>query len=273
MEFIAPPIQKLETNKIALIDADFLKYLVVYKVKKDYDNNVAHIHTNPVAIYTQEYLDRIFASFSAKGFIFCFSGSSENTFRTSVSFEKKYKGTREYVDTYPNELQDKSEVVKYVRSRYPSLLFKDLEADDVLSMLQDEHTFIYSNDKDLLQIPGTHYDIKKAIFKEITQIEAFKFLMTQMVTGDSVDNISGLKAYGPIKTEKLLTNVGVKNLPFTVLLEYMKVHGLFNGIDCFVESWNLLKLRGNRGSHFLSEYKSAFDLLNMLKLEILNEKK
>jgi len=146
-------------------------------------------------------------------------------------------------------------------------LFKDLEADDVISMLQDDETFVYSKDKDLLQIPGTHFNLKTGLFYEITKEQGMRFLLYQLLEGDSVDNIVGLKSYGKVTIEKLLTNVPTKNVPFKVLLEFMKKKGMSEGIDCFVEAWLLLRLRTNRGEYFLSNYKSAFDLLRMLKLE------
>ena len=101
---------------------------------------------------TKYYLERIFSAFNCSGSIFCFSGVSSNTFRVSFSFEKKYKGNRKYIKNYEDEEKDKMEVIEYIKKRYPTLLFKDLEADDVISMLQDEDTFVYSRDKDLISI-------------------------------------------------------------------------------------------------------------------------
>jgi len=265
MEIVAPTKQIIETDKIALVDADYIKYLVVDSVMKAQNNKEAYIYENMVHKFTKERIDHILNTVKAKGYLFCFSGPAEYTFRSYIAFDKKYKGNRTYVPKYPQELLDKQEVVKYIRERFPSLQFKDLEADDVLSMLQDEETFIWSKDKDLLQIPGTHFDIKEERFLEVSKADAFSFLMTQMLTGDSVDNISGLKACGPVGAANLLTNINVKTMGHTVLTAYMKNHGLVEGLDCFVEAWNLLKLRGNRGEHFLSKYKHAFDTLRLIK--------
>jgi len=265
MEFIVPKSETPKTDKIALIDADYIKYLVTNDMFKDFKAESRVIFKNPVHHYTQERLDNIFSSFEAKGYLFCFSGPSVNTFRCAVSFDKPYKGNRTYVENYENELADKMEVVDYIKNRYPSLIYNDLEADDLLCMLQDDETFIYSNDKDLKQIAGTHWDIKEHKFVQITEAEAFEFLMKQIVTGDSVDNITGLYGYGDVKSEKLLTDIPVKHMPNKVLTEYIKNHGFFNGIDMFVETWNLIRLRNNRGTNFLSKYKGAFDVLRMLK--------
>lgn len=267
MEIIIPKNESPETDKIGLIDADFIKYLVVHDIFKDIKMKNAMLYKNPVHHYTQERVDNVISSFNCKALLFCFSGPSDNTFRCSVSFEKKYKGNRSYNENYENEANDKMEVVKYIKERYPSLIYNNLEADDLLCMLQDEDTFIYSKDKDLLQIPGMHWDIQKEVFFEVSQSEGLSFLMEQMVTGDTTDNITGIQGSGPVAAKKILEGVTVKNQAFAVMMAYFNKYGIVNGIDCFVESWNLLKLRGNRGDYFLSKYKGAFDTLRLLKNE------
>jgi hypothetical protein len=257
---------KLKTDKIALIDADFIKYFVCNDIKKEIDKKVAYIYEDPAIKFTKKRLNKIFNSFDSAGIIFCFSGSSENTFRTGVSFEKKYKGNRTYTPLYEGELADKATCMRYIKERYPTLLYGDLEADDLLCMLQDKETFIYSRDKDLIQVSGTHYDVEKHEFIEVSNEQALKFLMTQMLTGDSVDNISGIKGIGEVKAVELLTNLNAKESVVKVFNQYIIENGYFNGIDMFVESWNLLRLRNNRGTYFKSRYQGAFDVLQMLKL-------
>jgi len=263
-EFLVPFDKAPDVDKIALIDADYIKYLVANDILKDLKSKTAIIYKNPVHHYTQIRVDRIINSFTAKGYLFCFSGPSDNTFRCSVSFDRKYKD-RDYSESYEKELEDKTEVVKYIRDRYPSVKYNDLEADDLLSMLQNDDTFIYSNDKDLLQVPGLHWNIKTKSFFEVSKSDGLDFLMTQMLLGDSGDSIAGLKGCGEVGAKKLLMDIQVKDKPFKVLLEYMKKHGMVNGIDCFVEAWNLLKLRNGRGDFFISKYKGAFDTLRLIK--------
>lgn len=268
ISMIVPPIVKLKTNKIALIDADYIKYLVCASIKKELDKGVAYVYEDPAIKFTKYYVGNIFDTFDCGGFIFCFSGSSENTFRTAVGFDKKYKGNRVYTPLYEGELLDKATCLRYIKERYPALLYKDLEADDLINMLQDEDTFIYSNDKDAKQKSGTHYDISTGRFVEISKEEGLKFLMNQMITGDAVDNIAGLKGSGIVKSAKLLTNLSSRESVHKVFKQYIIENGYINGIDMFVESWNLLKLRDKRGDYFLSKYQGAFDVLNMIKLNI-----
>src|SRR5690606_35472816 len=111
-----------------------------------------------------EYLYRdIFSQFKAKDYIFCFSAPSKSVFRSIIASDKAYKGNRKKVEDayyYEGKFEDMAYVFEYVSNRYQTLYFNDLEADDILSMLQDEDaTFIFSHDKDLKQVPGAHWDM------------------------------------------------------------------------------------------------------------------
>ena len=76
------------------------------------------------------------------------------------------------------------------------------EADDALGILQmealakDQETIICTNDKDLDMIPGLHYNFSKTKrdngVYEMDDPECLRKFYTQMLTGDSTDNIPGL---------------------------------------------------------------------------------
>lgn len=256
--------KKKHIDKIALIDADKLKHLVAYDVFCNLKLNVPRSE-EMLSYFIEERLKEIFGQFSAKGYIFCFSGKSSSTFRHHVAFEKEYKGNRkEDPNFYEGKIEDMSKVVKTVMKRYPSLIFNDLEADDILCFLQTKDTFIYSNDKDLKQIPGLHFDIVKKDVYEISEEEAFRNLCYQLIIGDSTDYITGLKGYGPKKASMIMETTLTKQLINRILLEYQLTFGLTAGTDTFVENWNLIKLRMNRGTYFKEKYKSAFNLLEII---------
>jgi hypothetical protein len=263
-----PVKQVIKTDKIALIDADYLKYLVAYDIHEDIKKGKANLYKDPVHKYSQKRVDAILGNWDCKGVIFCFSGASENTFRASVAFDKVYKGSRDYTEDYDGQNADKKACYEYIKDRYPTLKYNDLEADDLVVMLHDEDTFIVAQDKDALQSPGTHYNLKTDELYEITPEQGFRFLMTQMVTGDSVDNIPGIKGVGQKWVESDLDHCPTKDMAHMVMSKYMtKNKNMSLGIDRFCENWMLLKMRTNRGDHFLSKYRSAFDLLTMLKLQ------
>jgi len=259
----AQPVKK-HFDKVALIDADKMKHLVAYDVACDLKNNMPR-SPNRLSMFIEERLEDIFNSFSARGYIFCFSGKSSNTFRSSVAIEKEYKGSRkEDPSFYEGKIEDMAEVVSVVMKTHPTLIYNDLEADDILCFLQTKDTFIYSNDKDLKQIHGLHFDFNKKDLVEVTEDEAFRNLCYQMIIGDSTDCILGLKGYGPKKAEEIMQKTLTKNLIHTILWEYQKVFGLTAGADTFVETWNLVKLRMNRGIHFKKKYESAYNLLEII---------
>ena len=81
------------------------------------------------------------------------------------------------------------------------------EADDQLGIQQDKErgtTVICSIDKDLLQIPGRHYNFVKKTFQEVGIDEGLEHLYLQSLVGDRSDNIIGVAGIGPIKAAQAL---------------------------------------------------------------------
>ena len=138
------------------------------------------------------------------------------------------------------------------------------EADDLIARrvndLGRENCVVISIDKDLKQIGGwlwsylktnekdtygnivvNEYGLKNRIYKHeevswITQDEAKLFFWTQMLMGDSVDGIQGLKRVGAKTAEKLLKDVD--NYFIAVAREYIK-RGQKSD---FYKTYKLLKL-------------------------------
>jgi hypothetical protein len=81
------------------------------------------------------------------------------------------------------------------------------EADDQLGIQQDKErgtTVICSIDKDLLQIPGRHYNFVKKTFQEVGIDEGLEHLYLQSLIGDRSDNIIGVAGIGPVKAAQAL---------------------------------------------------------------------
>ena len=82
------------------------------------------------------------------------------------------------------------------------------EADDVIGFLatydNGEERIVVSEDKDLLTIPGMHWDIKNQTLWEQDKDTADYLFYKQALTGDSVDNYQGCPGIGPKKAEKIL---------------------------------------------------------------------
>lgn len=270
---------KLKTGRIALVDADRVKYIVTSKIFKDIEKIrrgelQLFLKEDPVVKYTKEWVESFLMKIDDP-IIFCFSAPSAQTFRHSASFEKPYKGNRKKdSQEYPEKISDMYEAMKYVIDKYVSLITDDLEADDILSMLQDpEKTYIVSNDKDLKTVPGFHYNFSRNTIEEITPKKALYTLSMQLLTGDTTDNICGLPGCGPVKAEKILAQARKhSDYLMLVLNEYQRTFGIFKGTDMFTEIWMLVKMRENRGTHFLQKHQRLFDTKQMLLNEMEKDK-
>jgi len=95
----------------------------------------------------------------------------------------------------------------YCQSRYRTLIYPRIEADDVLGLCGTyeplfEECVIYSIDKDLMQIPGRHLIDDEIV--EVTPEEADYFFLKQILTGDQADNYPGCKGIGEKRATAIL---------------------------------------------------------------------
>ena len=98
----------------------------------------------------------------------------------------------------------------YMVSKWGAVEANGMEADDLVSIWayearENEDAYVIVGiDKDLLQIPGNHYNFVKKEHQFVDDDAAHLKLMTQCLTGDTSDNIPGLKGIGPVKAAKML---------------------------------------------------------------------
>ena len=78
------------------------------------------------------------------------------------------------------------------------------EADDEMAIAQTDDTVICSIDKDLLQVPGKHYNFVKNEHYEISVHKGWQNFYFQMLMGDSSDNIFGFDGKARPKVPKFL---------------------------------------------------------------------
>jgi hypothetical protein len=77
----------------------------------------------------------------------------------------------------------------------------------MLGVCQGEDTIICSIDKDLRTIPGKHYNLDSGVVDEVTRHDAWHNFWSQVLTGDSTDNIEGLKGCGKVGTAQCVGEV------------------------------------------------------------------
>lgn len=146
-------------------------------------------------------------------------------FRHHVAVTSPYKGNRKNVKKSPI-LND---VKQYMYDRYGAEFINIYESEDVIRFRAEElgenNFIIAAIDKDLDQIPGKRYDYRKGTRRIISSEQALLSFYTQILTGDSVDNIPGLPNVGPIKAKAMLEHVDSGNemdLAEIVAIEYAR---------------------------------------------------
>lgn len=104
---------------------------------------------------------------------------------------------------------------EYMIDHYGAIMADGMEADDLVCiwahecMKKEIPYVIVGIDKDLLQIPGDHYNFSKGIHQHVDNDTANYNLMAQCLTGDNSDNIPGIKGIGPKKAEKILNGISM----------------------------------------------------------------
>ena len=129
--------------------------------------------------------------------------TGRGNFRYDIAVTHEYKGNRKDVDK-PQHLQ---EIRKHMEDNWSAIVSQGEEADDLIGIWATAYgsdAIVVSIDKDMLQIPCTHYNPNKREFRTMTEFEGLKFFYTQILTGDRADNIVGLYGIGPAKASVLL---------------------------------------------------------------------
>jgi 5'-3' exonuclease, N-terminal resolvase-like domain len=82
------------------------------------------------------------------------------------------------------------------------------EADDLIGIAAtaDKSAIVVSIDKDLMQLPGRHYDFVKKEEVTVSAKEAVLNFYQQVLSGDSTDNVPGLSGVGPVRARKALAD-------------------------------------------------------------------
>lgn len=192
---------------IALIDGD----IILWRVGRTTDNDPEWV----AAARAEEMLDNILTKTSASGFQVFLSDSRENNFRWQLW--QGYKANRP-----PDKPTHYDFLKELMLSKWKARIAFGMEADDALGISQVDSlyafdpdprywhqpkhldTVICSIDKDLLQIPGNHYNFVNDEFKCITWYEGMLHFYRQMLVGDKSDNIRGCRGIGPVKAAKAL---------------------------------------------------------------------
>ena len=228
---------------ISLIDADIVCYRAAATAEQD-DFWVARARAD-------ETMSRILATLGTDRYKAFLSGS-EN-FRKEI--DPSYKANR--TAPPPRHLED---LKVYLVEEWAALVCDGIEADDALGINQNDDTIICSIDKDLLQIPGKHYNfVKEETFDISAEHGLFNFYK-QMLMGDRTDNVTGVPGIGTVKAHRLLNGIGTERELFT------RVRATFNDDADFLRTGDLIYILRQEGERW-SKNKKSWMLADPSELE------
>lgn len=84
---------------------------------------------------------------------------------------------------------------EWIEDNYETLVFPNVEADDVIGLMAGKDDIIFSPDKDLKTIKGWHMDNEGTLTK-VTELEANRSYFKQVLHGDAADGYMGCPGIG-----------------------------------------------------------------------------
>ncbi len=116
--------------------------------------------------------------------------TGKGNFRDTIPTYFEYKDNRD-----PSHRPKHYKAIKnYLIQSHGARVVNGMEADDAIGIAASTNTnyVIVSNDKDLDQIPGYHYDWTTDKEWYVDTVDAQRVLFTQILCGDPTDNIPGI---------------------------------------------------------------------------------
>jgi hypothetical protein len=229
-----------QSGKIALLDSDWMIYRVGFASEDD-DEKYA------LSRLTELLTDTVYFKLGCDDYKAYLTGKTN--FRYGVATTQPYKGNRKDMQK-PRHY----EALREHLLRLGAVMSENCEADDMVAieMTRFSDYILVGVDKDLLQIPGKHYNPVSELLFDIDDFAGAYNFWGQMLTGDRVDNIPGLKGIGPKKAEKLLKECkDAEELEKTVWKAYVdKEHDY----GYFLEQGRLLHLQRYEGEIWEPKY-------------------
>ena len=225
---------------IALLDGDIFCYRIGFSTEKE-EEAIAKWRIDEMI---QECLTAVEAT-EYKVFL-----SGSNNFRYDVN--PTYKANRSNKPK-PKHLPALRE---HLVSKWKAEIAEGMEADDYLAIDQTEDSIICTIDKDLLQVPGKHYNFVKKEFRTIEDFEGLVQFYTQFLVGDKADNIIGIDRMGPIKSEAYLKDCR------TELELFDKVRQMYNDDDRMLMNGRCLYMKRTLEDDWINKYNELKTLLD-----------
>ena len=192
----------------ALIDADSLCYAVGFS-SNDAEEKIALSRLEQTM--TELCMDLDCEDY--KGFL-----TGKGNFRESIAVTVPYKGQR--IAEKPVHLQALRD---HLVNSWGFEVVQGIEADDAVGIaayaVPEDQSIMVHIDKDLNQFRGWHYNYRKKEKYYVSEFEGLTAFYTQILTGDRIDNIVGLKGIGPVKAKRILEECTNENELYQAVLK------------------------------------------------------
>ena len=176
-----------------LIDGDIIGYRIGFSTEEENEKIVI----SRCATFIETMLWEDLEAETYQGYL-----TGKDNFRNDIARTAPYKGNR--TAPKPKHLQL---IRDYLESAWDFQVSVGQEADDSIAIehvARNYESIIASIDKDFLQLRGNHWNFVKKEMTVVTEEEALLNFYLQVLTGDRVDNIIGLKGIGPVKAKQRL---------------------------------------------------------------------
>ena len=214
-----------------LIDGDIICYRTVFSKDAESLDDLLRI--------ADGYIKLIKRNADPEELPYCVYLSGKGNFRKDIAVTKEYKGNR------PAEKPEYLEQIRqHLLDTHPSSLSENEEADDRISIAATQlgdASVICSIDKDFDQVPGWHFNFVKNHRYYVTASQGLLFFYSQILIGDRIDNVQGVKGIGPVKAQKALADCKTEREMF------LKCAEMLGSEERAIENGRLLWLRRHEG--------------------------
>lgn len=200
---IKKELAKLGDKAILAVDGDIIAYRTACVVEDHWEGagyDIVNTTISQIMENTGVNKMRIYLSGKSDGTKY---PTENKNFRYAIAKTKPYKGNRASM----KRPQFLNHIYDYMIEHKNAIVVDGYEADDAIATDMTLYKAIHCGiDKDILQIPGLHYNYVKEEWQEVTYEEAELTLYRQILMGDSSDNIPGLPRFGVKTAEAHITN-------------------------------------------------------------------
>jgi 5'-3' exonuclease len=234
---------------ILLVDADSLIFASCYRKRENPDDDIYYKDIVDARHKFDEQFMKIVNDLEDRYTIdkvLTFSGSKGN-FRKLITSKYKANRKKQVLPPLLNDMHD------YVKTQYDSIYGYGIETDDMVArywkQISDEvgrnEVMIVSIDKDYKQFPCLmyNYHFKHQVVLDISEEEAIFNFYSQMIEGDTADNVNYFKGKGKRFAEKYFVDCETKYQYTRKLYALFKKHYKGKARLKYTECYNLLKLR------------------------------